>query len=93
MLDPKKIERFARYLHESVPKAIHDFKCDLDIKIQKILQKQINCMNLVSREEFDMQTKILFKTQEQLKQLEIRLALLESKQHKLNNINNRKQHD
>lgn len=78
MLDPKKIERFARYIHESIPKIIHDLKSDLDIKIRKILKKQINCMNLINRDEFDIQTQILCETQEQLKQLETRLELLES---------------
>lgn len=78
MLDSKKIERFARYLHKSVPKFIHDFTYDLDIQIKKILKKQISCMNLINRDEFDIQTEILFKTQEKLTQLETRLKILES---------------
>lgn len=78
MLDPKKIEKFARYLHESVPKVIHNFTCDLDMRIRKILQKQISYMNFINRDEFDMQTQVLFKTQEKLKQLENRLKIIES---------------
>lgn len=78
MLDPKKIEKFARYLHNSAPKIIHNFTYNFDLKIKKILQKQINRMNFVDRDEFDMQTKILFETQEKLQKLEKRLKNLEN---------------
>lgn len=89
MLDPKKIGRFARYLNESIPKAINDLKCDLDQKIKKILRTQINSMNLVDKEEFDLYTDILFKTQEKLQQIELKLKKLESTCIcKLNNNNN-----
>lgn len=89
MLDFKKIEKFARNLHESVPKIIQDFTYDLDTKIHKILHNQINRMNFISREEFNLQSQILLKTQEQLKQLEIKLKILEKKyKNKFNNYKN-----
>lgn len=78
MFNSKNVEKFTKYLYEIVPKAIHDFKCDLDIKVRKILQKQINCMNFINRDEFEFQTQILFKTQEKIKQIEERLENLES---------------
>lgn len=78
MFDSKKLEKFARYLHESIPKIIHDLTFNLDVKIKKILKKQISCMNFINKDEFDMQAHILFKTQEKIKKLEKRIEKLES---------------
>lgn len=77
MLDFKKIEKFARNLHESIPKIIQDLTYNLDKKINKILHKKINHMNFVNREEFILQSKILLNTQEKIKKLEKKLELLE----------------
>lgn len=85
MIDTKKIEQFAKYLHESIPKIIYDFACNLDSKIYKILQNQINRMNFVNREEFDTHSQILFQTQEKIEKLEIKLKILESTMYKHQN--------
>lgn len=90
MIDTKKIEQFAKYLHESVPKIIHDFACNLDSKIYKILQNQINRMNFVNRDEFDIHAQILFQTQEKIKKLEIKLKTLESTIYQNQNSNKNK---
>ena len=41
------------------------------------LQAQLNKLDLVSREEFDVQTKVLLRTREKLTALEAKLAQLE----------------
>lgn len=89
MLNFKKIEKFAQDLHESIPKIIQDFTHDLDTKIYTILHNQINRMHFVNREEFNLQTKILLKTQEKLKQIEKKIETLETQyKHEIKKYNN-----
>ncbi|MFU2315879.1 ubiquinone biosynthesis accessory factor UbiK [Rahnella sp. PCH160] len=80
MIDPKKIEQIARQVHESMPKGIREFGEDAEKKIRQVLQAQFSRMDLVNREEFDVQTQVLLRTREKLAVLEQRLAALEGKQ-------------
>ncbi len=79
MIDPKKIEQIARQIHESMPKGIREFGEDVEKKIRQTLQAQLGRLDLVSREEFDIQTQVLLRTREKLSVLEQRLAELESR--------------
>ncbi|KEA53450.1 MULTISPECIES: ubiquinone biosynthesis accessory factor UbiK [Mangrovibacter] len=80
MIDPKKIEQIARQIHESMPKGMRDFGEDVEKKIRQTLQAQLTRLDMVSREEFDVQTQVLLRTREKLAVLEQRLAALESAQ-------------
>lgn len=64
MIDPKKIEQIARQVHESMPKGIREFGDDVEKKIRQTLQAQLVRLDLVSREEFDVQTQVLLRTRE-----------------------------
>lgn len=79
MIDPKKIEQIARQIHESMPKGIREFGEDVEKKIRQTLQAQLSRLDLVSREEFDIQTQVLLRTREKLTALEQRLAELENR--------------
>lgn len=78
MIDPKKIEQLARQVHDAMPKGIREFGDDVEKKIRQVLQAQLTRMDLVNREEFDVQTQVLLRTREKLAVLEQRLAALES---------------
>ncbi|TKI04905.1 ubiquinone biosynthesis accessory factor UbiK [Martelella alba] len=78
MIDTKKIEQLARQIHESLPKGIRELGDDMEKKIRQVLQSQFNRMDLVSREEFDVQTQVLLRTREKLNQLELRIHALET---------------
>ncbi|WP_312239401.1 ubiquinone biosynthesis accessory factor UbiK [Pantoea sp.] len=78
MIDTKKIEQLARQVHEAMPKGIREFGDDVEKKIRQVLQAQLTRMDLVNREEFDVQTQVLLRTREKLAALEQRLAQLES---------------
>ena len=73
MIDPKKIEQIARQVHESMPKGLRDLGEDVEKKIRQVLQSQLTRLDLVSREEFDVQTQVLLRTREKLALLEQRL--------------------
>lgn len=79
MIDPKKIEQIARQVHESMPKGIREFGEDVEKKIRQTLQSQLTRLDLVSREEFDVQTQVLLRTREKLALLEQRLNDLENR--------------
>ncbi|MGY6027823.1 ubiquinone biosynthesis accessory factor UbiK [Phytobacter sp. AG2a] len=79
MIDPKKIEQIARQVHESMPKGIREFGEDVEKKIRQTLQSQLTRLDLVSREEFDVQTQVLLRTREKLALLEQRLNELENR--------------
>lgn len=79
MIDPKKIEQIARQVHESMPKGIREFGDDVEKKIRQVLQSQLTRLDLVSREEFDVQTQVLLRTREKLAALEQRISALEGR--------------
>ncbi|MFA3762550.1 accessory factor UbiK family protein [Yersinia sp. 2544 StPb PI] len=79
MIDPKKIEQIARQVHESMPKGIREFGEDVEKKIRLVLQSQLTRLDLVNREEFDVQTQVLLRTREKLALLEQRVTELEAK--------------
>ena len=79
MIDPKKIEQIARQVHESMPTGLRDLGEDVEKKIRQALQSQLTRLDLVSREEFDVQTQVLLRTREKLALLEQRLNDLENR--------------
>ncbi|MGL5005932.1 MAG: ubiquinone biosynthesis accessory factor UbiK [Plesiomonas sp.] len=79
MIDPKKIEQLARQVHESMPKGIREFGEEAEKKIRQTLQAQLGRLDLISREEFDVQTQVLLRTREKLAHCEARLAELEAR--------------
>ncbi|HGJ5875114.1 MAG TPA: accessory factor UbiK family protein [Arsenophonus sp.] len=79
MLDAKKIEQIVRQIKDSLPQGIRDLGQDLDKKLRATLQSQLGKLDLVSREEFDIQTQVLLRTREKIMQMEKRIKQLENK--------------
>ncbi len=79
MIDPKKIEEMARQIHNALPPGIKSLGEEVDKKVKQVLQSQLNKLDMVSREEFDVQTKVLLHTREKLTALEEKLALIEQR--------------
>lgn len=79
MLDAKKIEQVVRQIKDTLPQGIRDLGEDLDKKLRAILQSQLGKLDLVSREEFDIQTQVLLRTREKIAQMEKRIEQLEKK--------------
>ncbi len=75
MLDPKIFEEFnARFsaLIAASPAA------DLEKNARALLSSVFSRLDLVSREEFDIQTQVLQRTREKMQALEARIAQIES---------------
>jgi hypothetical protein len=52
---------------------------ELEDKTKTVLQRKLADLDVVTREEFDVQTQVLIKTREKLAVLEAKIAEIESK--------------
>jgi BMFP domain-containing protein YqiC len=77
--DPRLIDDLARRLAGSVPEGMLALRRDLEQNFKGVLQSQLASLDLVTREEFDVQANVLKRTREKLAALEQRLAGLETK--------------
>ncbi|GAB6049013.1 accessory factor UbiK family protein [Methyloparacoccus murrellii] len=77
MFEPPALNELAKRLASVVPGDLQLLGSDLEKTFQAILQAAFSRMNLVSREEFEVQRGVLARTREQLEALEARVAALE----------------
>jgi BMFP domain-containing protein YqiC len=75
--DPRLIDDLARRLAGAVPESVLALRRDLEQNFKGVLQSQLAKLDLVTREEFDVQSAVLKRTREKLAALEQRLAALE----------------
>jgi BMFP domain-containing protein YqiC len=62
-----------------MPEGVKSFGNEIDRKIKQVLQSQLGKLDMVSREEFDVQTHVLLRTREKLNAMEEKFAQLEQK--------------
>jgi BMFP domain-containing protein YqiC len=77
MFDPKAIDNLAERISSAVPPGLQHFKDDMEKNIHALLQSAFSKLDLVSREEFEVQKALLAKTRARLEELENRVAELE----------------
>lgn len=75
MLDPKIFEEFSARLGAIIAASP---AADIEKNARALLSSFFTKLDLVSREEFDIQAQVLQRTREKLKDLEARVAALES---------------
>ncbi|ATW43976.1 accessory factor UbiK family protein [Glaesserella parasuis] len=78
MLNPKNLESLAQQLHNALPQGLKNVGNDLEEKFKQILQAQLAKLDVVTREEFEVQSQVLLRTREKLNELEKRLDELSS---------------
>ena len=76
MIDLKHIDDLARRLSDLVPPGLRESKDELQQTFKGALQAGLSKLDLVTREEFDVQRAVLLRTREKLDALEQRLAEL-----------------
>ncbi len=79
MFDPKKLEQIAKQIHDSMPQPVKDLGSDVEQKVRQVIQGQLNKLDVVSREEFDVQTQVLLRTRQKLNEMEQKISELEAK--------------
>ena len=77
MLDPKFFDDLAKKLCDAVPPGLKQVKGDVEKNFHAILMAAFEHFDLVTREEFDIQTAVLTKTRKKVSALEKRVAALE----------------
>jgi BMFP domain-containing protein YqiC len=75
--DPKSLDELARKLAEAVPPGLAALKADLEQNFKAVLQAGLSKLDLVTRQEFDVQAAVLRRSRERLEALEARIAALE----------------
>mgnify|MGYP001147745123 FL=1 len=78
-MEPKRpnIDELARRLADSLPGGLRALREDAEQNFRAVLQAGLSRLDLVTREEFDVQAAVLKRTREKLAALEARLAKLE----------------
>ena len=78
MLDPKKLEELAKQIADAVPPGVKNIAEGAESRVKTVLQSQLSKLDLVTREEFDIQSQVLIRTREKLDMMEARITELES---------------
>ncbi len=78
-MDPKVLDDLARRLSEAVPAGLRELQLDLEKNFRATLQSALARLNLVTREEFDVQIAVLARTRAKLEELEAQVARLEQR--------------
>ena len=76
-MDPRILDDLARRLSAAVPESLSAVRRDLESNFKAILQSGLSKLDLVSRQEFDVQAGVLRRTREKLEALEARVAEME----------------
>jgi len=77
MLNPAQLESVAKKVAEIVPPGLGEVPEGIQSQVKGILSGAFEKMDLVSREEFDIQKGVLAKTRKKLEDLEKQVAELE----------------
>jgi BMFP domain-containing protein YqiC len=71
------VEGLIRRLTENLPASLQAVRADLEAHASRVLRDATRRLDLVSREEFDAQTRVLERSRELIAALEARVAALE----------------
>jgi BMFP domain-containing protein YqiC len=70
------LDELARRISSLIPGDVKHMQDDIENNVRNLLQTTLTKMNLVTREEFDVQSAVLQRTREKLEQLEKQLEQL-----------------
>ncbi|MBL7478367.1 accessory factor UbiK family protein [Legionella bononiensis] len=70
MFDTKQFDDLAQMLFATLPTSLQNIENDIQQKFKEVLQATFARMDLITRDEFDVQCKVLTRTREKLEQLQ-----------------------
>jgi ubiquinone biosynthesis accessory factor UbiK len=76
-MESLRIDDLARRLFEQLPPAMRALQSDLENGFRAVLRERLTKLDLITRDEFEAQTRVLERTRARLEALEARLAALE----------------
>ncbi|MDX1402880.1 MAG: accessory factor UbiK family protein, partial [Woeseiaceae bacterium] len=74
----ESIDKLARMLAEELPQGLKSMRDELEQNFRAVLKSGLDKLDLVTREEFEVQEAILRRAREQLERLDARLKEMES---------------
>ena len=79
MIDLKAIDDLARRLSDLVPPGLKDARAEIEQNMKSTLQSGLAKLDLVTREEFEVQRAVLLRTREKIDALERAVQILEAR--------------
>jgi BMFP domain-containing protein YqiC len=79
MIDNKIFDEFTKKMSDAMPPAFKSMQVDFEKNIKSMLASTFNKLDLVTREEFEVQLKVLEKTRARLEALEEKIKKTSSK--------------
>ena len=77
MIDPKAVDELARRFIKALPDGLEQLSEDLGQNVKAAFSAALSRADLVTREEFDVQSAVLARTREKLTELEKTVTALE----------------
>ncbi len=78
MIEPKILDEMAERLAKVIPQGVREIQQDVQNNLRASLNSTFAKLNLVTREEFEVQSAVLARTRAKLKALEEKVAALEA---------------
>jgi BMFP domain-containing protein YqiC len=78
-MDRIPLDELARRLLESLPAGARSLQRDLEVNFRAVLRANLARLDLVTRDEFDAQARVLERTRAKLEALEAQVAALEGR--------------
>ncbi|MES9969100.1 MAG: accessory factor UbiK family protein [Candidatus Thiodiazotropha sp.] len=79
MIDPKLIDELTTRLSATLPSGFQTLQADVTKNMRATLESGLAKLDLVTREEFEVQSAVLARTREKLERLEAQIKALEEK--------------
>jgi BMFP domain-containing protein YqiC len=77
VMNDDSVESLASKLAEAVPEGLRSMREDLENNFRAVLRSSLSKLDLVTRDEFEVQAAVLAKTRDKLEALEARLKEME----------------
>ena len=77
-MDPKTIEDLTKRLSEAIPGGLRELQHDMEKNIRTVLENTFSRLNLITRDEFEVQKGVLSRTRAKVEALEKRVKELET---------------
>jgi ubiquinone biosynthesis accessory factor UbiK len=78
-MDNFRIDDIARRLLAALPEGVQTMRRDIESNFRAVLQSSLGRLDLTTREEFEVQSKVLERTRARIEQLEQRIVTLEQR--------------
>lgn len=78
MIDPSVIDRLVQEISRRLPAGVEQLRGDIENNARAVLKETLSRLDLITREEFDIQQQVLQRTRARLEALEQQVAELES---------------